>query len=177
MNPESKVLSDFTRFLAHMPINGDTALSILKGHLLIEELIWQLICQKVDSPEALKGTRFNFEQQICLARALIRGKANSWEWEAASALNKIRNQLAHRLQPADLEAKLDSFCSLVAANCFPVTPDMDSLVGRIHWYIGQLYISLSARLHIKPKTLLTMTGEELELALNPEKSNNSAPND
>ncbi|HLO63860.1 MAG TPA: hypothetical protein VK165_12955 [Azonexus sp.] len=165
MNPESKVLSDFTRFLAHMPIKGDAALSILKGHLLIEELIWQLICQKVEHPDALK-VRFSFEQQVCLARALVRERANGWEWEAASALNKIRNQLAHRLQPHDLEAKLNSFCSLVEANCSPITPDMDSLVGRLHWFIGQLYISLSARLHIKPKTLLEMHGEELKAALN-----------
>ena len=41
------LLKDRERFLKHMPFKGDSDLVILKGHLLIEELLSELIEEKI----------------------------------------------------------------------------------------------------------------------------------
>ncbi|ARU87844.1 hypothetical protein B9K09_07635 [Pseudomonas sp. M30-35] len=156
------MIDDFKRYLEHMPIKSDVSLSVLKGHLLIEELIWSLIRSKVVSSSELEKTRFSFEQLTYLARALSGDSGDSWVWDSVKKLNRIRNLLAHRLEPKNLNVKLSElYISIQKGLSEEKEISSIALVGELHWYLGALYLSLSARLHVKPKTLLGMSPEEL----------------
>jgi hypothetical protein len=49
----TSIFSAFERFNDHLPKESDIVLTILKGHLLIEEQLWLLINHRLTSPKAL----------------------------------------------------------------------------------------------------------------------------
>jgi len=68
---------------------------ILRGHLLIEQVIEALISQKMKYPDRFFGNqRITFEMKADLASAL--GVLPEAHLSAAKALNNIRNAYAHR---------------------------------------------------------------------------------
>ena len=100
------LLKDRERFLKHMPFKGDSDLVILKGHLLIEELLSELIEEKLKFPQAYKKIEFRFIQRLRLTEAFYKSDANVWLWTAIKMLNSIRNNLVHRIDDEDLNKKL-----------------------------------------------------------------------
>ena len=62
-------------FLRHFPRTDDTTLIILKGHLLLEEEINNLLQEMLPNPQALDGLQINFFIKTQFARALIKNEA------------------------------------------------------------------------------------------------------
>ncbi|WP_369646790.1 hypothetical protein [Variovorax sp. V118] len=93
----------FRREMAHV----DEAVHVLlKGHLLIEETLNRILEQYVFHREHLEEARLTFNQKIQLGRSLCLRKNNLGEWEMISAINTLRNELAHRLNSPDRDRKL-----------------------------------------------------------------------
>ncbi|MBF4258246.1 hypothetical protein EAY24_23140 [Vibrio anguillarum] len=93
---------DEVKFMKHFPFDGDITLQILKGHLLAEELVREIVNLQLSHPNVLQGSngcKFECHQMICLAEA-ITPESNSvaWLWSALKKLNSLRNHLAHRLE-------------------------------------------------------------------------------
>jgi len=112
-----EVQERFKRFHTHLPSVDDPTLVVLKGHLLAEEILENLIRAKCRMPEALDGIEIGFFLKAKLARALI-GKSHQNGiilpdaiWTMLEALNALRNELAHALEPKKLEAKIQRFLS------------------------------------------------------------------
>ena len=105
MFPE--MLIAMNRFQQEMERVDDIALVLLKGHLLIEEGLKKVIDQYVFHREHLSEARLTFNQKFLLARALCLRKNNFGEWELISAINSLRNILAHNLQSPDRIKRLD----------------------------------------------------------------------
>ncbi|MDD5058641.1 MAG: hypothetical protein PHQ60_12295 [Sideroxydans sp.] len=101
------------RYFEHLPPADDLTLLILKGHLLIEELLRQLVDQALIKPMALKDARLETHQCICLAEAMFYDRVPSWLWDALKKLNSIRNKLAHNLNPVGFEHKVADFNEFV----------------------------------------------------------------
>lgn len=92
---------------------GDMLLTILKGHLLIEESLQGIIDAHMRNPSALKkkDVRLGFKNKLRLAEALC-NKPNPYGvmfWKAIEHLNIIRNYLSHNVEAPDLNAKIDTF--------------------------------------------------------------------
>lgn len=105
----------FKRFDAHLPSSDDPTLIVLKGHLLAEEILENLIKAKCKHPEALDHVEIGFFLKAKLAHALI---GNTHEnglilpesvWEMLGALNSLRNELAHSLEPKNWKQKFKNF--------------------------------------------------------------------
>ena len=111
MNP--KLFDAWDRYIKHLPPASDMTLLILKGHLLIEELLRQLLDQALVKPGALKDARLETHQCICLAEALFSDRLPAWLWEALKKLNGARNKLAHTLEPVGFEQKVNDFQAYV----------------------------------------------------------------
>ena len=79
---------------------------LLKGHLLIEEALSRIIEQYVFHAEHLREARLTFNQKLLVARALCLRKARLGEWELLTALNKLRNEIAHKLQSGERDKKV-----------------------------------------------------------------------
>jgi hypothetical protein len=88
-------------------------LLLLNGHLLVEELLRQLVDKALIKPAALEDARIEAYQRICLAEELCYDQAPAWLWDALKKLNSIRNKLAHNLEPTGLQDKIDDFQAYV----------------------------------------------------------------
>jgi hypothetical protein len=88
----------------------DGTLIVLKGHLVLEELMRMKVDAVVKNPEFLARANLSFFQLLYIARALFpddartqlsRGDRAVNLWEIIEAWNQLRNQLAHRLEPTN----------------------------------------------------------------------------
>lgn len=71
---------------------------ILKGHLLIEEWLTRAINQHLFHPEHLvEDGRLSFSQKVTLERSLDLRRNNLGMRDVISAVNSLRNELAHSL--------------------------------------------------------------------------------
>src|SRR5262249_29809456 len=106
-----------TRDRAEAILDGitDGTLLVLKGHLLLEETLYEAVCAKCPNPEYLGRARLTAYQLITLARALYpdppgdekRRLRRSDLWDAMEALNTLRNELSHKLEPRNLAPLLN----------------------------------------------------------------------
>jgi hypothetical protein len=152
-------LEDLTRFLRHMPRNGDPELTLLKGHLLIEEMLQLLIEEKLANPAAMEDARLTFHQRLCLVRALYNDQLFGWVWTAIQKLNTVRNKLAHILEASEIQSQLEEFVTLVEReDGVPEAEILSPVFGRIHWALFKIHSTLSARLRFKPTMGRTLLG-------------------
>ncbi|WP_052437585.1 hypothetical protein [Vibrio jasicida] len=108
---------DLSKFVKHVPMSDELTTQLLKGHLLVEEINRDLLQALLRNPDALKGnsgTSFDCHQVICLVESLLPCcEETKWVWRAAKKINKIRNSLAHQLEPKGLDHMLDDFLEIV----------------------------------------------------------------
>lgn len=105
----------FERFSKHLAGMSDPIAITLKGHLLAEEMLDDIILSRCRDPAALKGFVFSFSAKLRLAQALLGDTHESGTplptivWPMLNALNDLRNDLAHRLESEKLEPRLRKF--------------------------------------------------------------------
>ena len=97
----------YERFRRLLPALVNLELVVLKGHLLIEEQLQEFLRATSRYPKSLDDARLNFMQTVHLVRALG-GLPHHDIWTLVVDLNKLRNRLAHRLEPGDIAAAVDS---------------------------------------------------------------------
>ena len=118
---------DLSRFLDHFPIEGDLTLKILKGHLLLEEIMREIFIMQLPHPDSLngnKGTSLDCHKVICLTEAITPiSHTIPWVWVATKKLNNIRNDLAHQLSPSGLENKVSDLINYVNKE----SPEIDEI--------------------------------------------------
>jgi len=100
------------RYDKHMPDVDDVSLIVLKGHLLIEEMLLELAVLIVEQPKHLHEANLSFHKLACIVRALIAEKPDDKRWELILDINSLRNQLAHKLEPHDLDRRIAKILGL-----------------------------------------------------------------
>jgi hypothetical protein len=104
--PRRISVDDRTAWVMEDPVQ----LIILKGHLLVEAELVDICSRLLANPSALEKDKVNFPARLNLVRALIDdGDVPEAIWQALGDLNKIRNKLAHNLEPKDIERELPRF--------------------------------------------------------------------
>lgn len=104
-------LSKLERIAQHLPPGDDITLITLKGHLLVEELLEELIASHCKNPAALEGD-IGFSVKLKFARALTGAEELSVVWTACQKLNSLRNALAHKLEHPEAQKRLASFFAI-----------------------------------------------------------------
>jgi len=95
---------------AEIPEKGaDLVTVILKGHLVIEEIVRTLINENTKDSKSIQKARLSFYQAIYVSKALLAEEGDLWIWDAALKLNVIRNKIAHNLEVVDIDDKLGDF--------------------------------------------------------------------
>lgn len=82
---------------------------VLRGHLLVEELLDNLIAAYMMRPDALANARLSFAQKTSLAQGLTPTASAAQIWSTVAALNRLRNQLAHGGDREGRDKALDGF--------------------------------------------------------------------
>jgi hypothetical protein len=112
MKVDEEALALIARVRAHLPEGTDLTLIALKGHLLLEEALDDLIRFYCTQPEHLSDARLHFADKVKLARALSGHLAWTGLWPLSDALNKVRNELAHNLDSPRLNERVQRFMRL-----------------------------------------------------------------
>lgn len=143
-------LEPLFRFAGHMPPKEDTELGLLKGHLLIEEVLTKLIERSIKKPKYLLEAKLNFAQKVCLARSLHGLDGNEWVWGALKKLNNARNKLAHGLDPDLITRMLEEFTTVVETSRKREERILLEDFGRFRWAVFQLFSCISRHAHFDP---------------------------
>ena len=106
----------FRRFITMLPHGKDSVLVVLKGHLLIEEQLRQIVDEHVKKPRALVKARFSCSQVICLAEAFCSERAPLWLWDSLRKLNSLRNDIAHQIEPNEFQERIANIVSTIGEN-------------------------------------------------------------
>ena len=103
------------RFHEILRTPDDLVSLVLRGHLVVEELLFAAVSAHCQETEHLKIARLRFPQLVALLRALEKISAvPSNYWTALSELNSLRNALAHNLEPQDLASRVARFVAVIA---------------------------------------------------------------
>lgn len=95
--PDKHHRENFLRLISQL--EGDpAAITVLKGHLLLEEMITAAIEKSVFHPEHLEAARLTFAQKVSIARSLSLDEPKNSIWDLVERLNKLRNVLSHSLE-------------------------------------------------------------------------------
>lgn len=97
------LLKPLAAYLKYMPPGDDVALIVLKAHLLIEQHLDRVLEAAVPDPGRLDGLRLNFARKAQLCRTFARNVGRSCVWALLDAINSLRNDLVHQLEPTKLQ--------------------------------------------------------------------------
>lgn len=95
-------------FDKHMPRAKDITLIILKGHLLIEQVLTDILDTELSYSKALYDAKMSFSNRLAVVKSIY-GTDSSFPYGVIENLNSLRNQLVHNLEPKDIKSKLDDF--------------------------------------------------------------------
>ncbi len=126
------------RFFTLLPRDQDLTLVILKGHLLIEEQVRQIIDERVKKPDALTDARLSCSQAICIAESFF-SEEEKYIWNAFKKLNKIRNELAHKTEPIGVDDRIDDFVESVSWGDY-----VEDRQERIEYALMKLFLAVSS---------------------------------
>lgn len=129
------------RLLAKLPSGDDLDLIVLKGHLLIEERLRDIVRVAISRrPEALDDSRLRFAQLSALARGMTYEERFDWSFLAINKLNAIRNELVHDLDPPRVARLTDELVSIMKPHV-DVTRTLggDGAAGQLRSAIAFLY--------------------------------------
>jgi hypothetical protein len=100
------------RVRKYLPAGNDLTLIALKGHLLAEEALDDLIRFYCRQPEHLDDVEIRFMVKARMARALSGHIVWTGLWPLIDALNSVRNNLAHNLESPKLRDRVIRFLNL-----------------------------------------------------------------
>ena len=136
------------RFMKLLPVGSDRELILLKGHLLIEEVITEICVASLNSSNPVGiniGSNTMFAQKLNICWALNHDRLADNIWCALKELNSIRNAMAHQIEPKGIDEKITSFVQKILSNSgFRA----EVLEGKeLACCIGWLHIHVSQCLH------------------------------
>ncbi len=141
---EPKAIEGMRRLLRHLPQGDDLTLIVLKGHLLIEEQLTDMLEKRMTSKaSALKKARLQFSQLLAVVRGLTYVRERAWMWTGISKLNSLRNDLVHHIEPKRVEALVKQIIQAlkVVVDLAPLGL-RDNTAGRLRAAIALMYASL-----------------------------------
>ena len=146
-NLKNKLVPEIGRLIKHFPYQANDDLSIiLKGHLLIEDLLVRYVKKKLKNPDKLGN--FKFYHFLCLAKALEDKTENNWIWDACEKLNNIRNKLAHHLEHTAIDNLKKDIITIIKKETPEFPKELITTYGELKLYLTALYIDLAFELHL-----------------------------
>ena len=135
-------LKHIDRVFQHLPRGDDMTMTALKGHLLVEELLDEIIWAHCRSPEVLEDVEIRFPAKIKLVLALTGTNELSVVWGLCGKLNALRNALAHKIEHPLAQKRLNAFFSAFEGAHFEWRPsaarDANDLWDGIAFLIGAI---------------------------------------
>jgi hypothetical protein len=94
------------RFMAELNNLQEWTVILLKGHLVLEEVLTSIIENHFFNREYVGKARLSFQHKMLLSRGLCLRKDQVGEWDLIGAINALRNVVAHSIDQPKQMAKL-----------------------------------------------------------------------
>ena len=121
---EDKSEADKKRILEEFLRSDEVGQAALKAHLLIEGKLDDLLQAHFLHPEQVTALNLRFFQKMALARAISWTQHKNQIWNLITALNELRNQLAHSPREPIRQSKLEAVRTTYL-EVFPEEADWD----------------------------------------------------
>ena len=106
-------------FEKHLGFVDQLGQVILKGHLIIESALANIINLILFHPEHIRDAQLGFKSKVQLARGLALRKNKVSIWNLVLSINAVRNEVAHNLLGETRSKKLDQLRRLYLAELPP----------------------------------------------------------
>jgi hypothetical protein len=170
MNTQNDLSSEIDLFLEHMPRNDSEELIILKGHLLLDQMLRSYISSKVKNPKYIDKTQIPFPSLIYIAWSFadlveINYSKLGHCLGALIKFNALRNKLAHRLD-TDITKDVSDFTDFVKQNLkIPFSSGVCKKYNPLSLAILVVYFSTASLLRFEiPKIIPSSYGELMRIA-------------
>ena len=110
------------RYSEMLPKTDDVALVVLKGHLIVEEMLFAIAAAHCARPAELEKAKLSFAQLLHVTQSLLKMPSTPRTWEAIALLNSMRNSLVHNLEPREIDRKIVALDQLCIMNDEPYPP-------------------------------------------------------
>jgi hypothetical protein len=119
--PKSDLNHDkyLAQFQQHLNEIDEPALVVLKGHLILEGVLDNILATIFFNPGYLSDARLSFSQKVRIARAYCLNKDSLPIWNLILAINTLRNEAAHSLGAATRVRKMDALRQAYLADSSP----------------------------------------------------------
>jgi hypothetical protein len=101
------------RVLRLMPESESELALVITAHLLIEERLATLLATLARDPDFLEKARLQFKQRMLLVRAFSLPSIPAHIWQFVEGLNRLRNKLAHNVEPPDITSEIEQLVKLI----------------------------------------------------------------
>jgi hypothetical protein len=109
-------------------------LAVIKGHLLIEQTMDAFLEASLPHPGYILG-RLMFANKSYLCRSMSFDESGDKAWIVLSAVNALRNDIVHEMDPGDIKKGMDSLRTIFLGI---LTPEQaKGLKGQPDQYIAQ----------------------------------------
>ena len=98
----------YAKFVDELQVVDDLAQIVLKGHLVLEEIMSEAIETFVHHGEKIQDARLQFSQKVKICRSMSLNEQDNPMWDLLQAINTLRNQMSHSLDRGKRERKVDS---------------------------------------------------------------------
>lgn len=107
---DDALAASLTRITRHLPEVDDRTLIVLRGHLILEAELNDLLEDELAESEAVIDGPFSFAQRLAVLRAVL-GEADyrRLNLPAVEVLNRLRNKLAHHLEHERVDDLVQTF--------------------------------------------------------------------
>ena len=107
--------TDMVLLLRHAMVDGgDRTTLILKGHIAVEQTLYTAASNRLKKPEAILKPHTKFSTKLDLMKALYGEEVDQRLYTLCGKLNKLRNDLAHKLEPQGFDTMIEDFLVLDA---------------------------------------------------------------
>lgn len=103
----------------------ETAQAILKGHLILEGALDNIMDTIFFHGKYLRDARLTFHTKVQLVRAYSSNSHEVPSWELLRAVNSLRNEIAHRVKGEQRDRKVFELRKLYLSGCTPEDAAID----------------------------------------------------
>lgn len=99
------------KFTDQLQTVDDVAQIVLKGHLVMEEVMTESIQTFLLHKELVEDSRLQFYQKLQLCRAMSVADQKNKMWDLVASINSLRNHLSHSLKLEERSKRIEALNS------------------------------------------------------------------
>jgi hypothetical protein len=137
-------LDGLSRYASFLPADDKHPLEILilRGHLLIEEELRQLVAQKFIKPTAYGLSDKKLGSLLSLAEALYGPEIPEWVWLVARTLNRVRNSMAHELEARSAKVDVNGILKVFEATDITYAYAEGNMLEKLNYCLSAMHVEL-----------------------------------